>query len=104
ESDFMPSAFNFPVMMAATGAAPAGSTTIFDRSSKNTMAAAISSSDTVTTSSQYSWMMSKGTSPGRPTALPSAMVATLSSETGLPATNGGGYAAAFSACTPITLI
>src|SRR5690625_5375779 len=78
DSDSTPSSCNFPVINAATGAAPAGSTTIFERSSKNTIAAAISSSVTVTTSSQSSLITSNGTSPGQPTAIPSAILATLS--------------------------
>src|SRR5690625_4275700 len=90
DAESMPTSYNLPVISAATGAAPAGSTTIFERSSRHTMAAALSSSVTVTTSSQSSLIIANGTSPGRPTAIPSAIVATLSNAAGLPATNDGG--------------
>ncbi len=53
-------------------------------------------------SSTYSCTSAKGASPGRPTAIPSAMVAIDSSRIGWPAASEGGYAAADSACTPTT--
>ena len=89
---------------AATPTAPAGSTTSLERSSKNTSARANASSDTVTTSSTSSRMISNGICPGRPTAMPSAMVRTFVNGTSASAASDGGYAAASSACTPITLI
>ena len=65
-----------PSISAATPTAPAGSTTILDRSSRKISARARASSLTVTTSSTSSRMMLKGSCPGRPTAMPSAMVET----------------------------
>ena len=56
---------------------------------------------TVTTSSTWAAMWAKQRSPGRPTAMPSAIVAYDSSRTGRPAFNDGGTAAAPAACTPI---
>ena len=58
------------------------------------MARAMSSSVTVTTSSTRLLMWAKQRSPGRPTAMPSAIVANDSSRTGAPACSEGGTAAA----------
>ena len=44
--------------------------------------------------------MANGISPGRPTMMPSAIVATDPIATGRPAASDGGYAAAPAACTP----
>ena len=77
-------------MTAATAAAPDGSTTILARSSSSTSACDIDSSETVTTSSTCSWMVANGTSPGRATAMPSAIVVIRSSATGEPARSDSG--------------
>jgi hypothetical protein len=80
-----PSDFTAPVIIAATATAPAGSTTSFARSSSTSRARAMSSSDTVTTSSIVSRMIAKLSSPGRYTAMPSAMVGTTGTWRGSPA-------------------
>src|SRR3954454_5899335 len=59
---------------AATAAAPAGSTTCLARSISMSRAWDSDSSFTVTTSSTSWRTVANGTSPGRPTAMPSAMV------------------------------
>ena len=82
---FRPSVFTLPNMQAATGVAPAPSATVFCSSISARMAEAISSSVTVTTSSTYSLQRAKVRSPGRFTAMPSAMVATPESSVGSPA-------------------
>ena len=89
-------------MIAATAAAPDGSTISFARSAIATSARDIDSSETVTISSTYSWTIAKVMSPGRPTAMPSAIVVIFSSSTGAPPASEGGYAAAPAACTPTT--
>ena len=71
-------------MIAATAAAPEGSTTILARSSSITSARDIESSETVRISSPCSWMAANGMSPGRATAMPSAIVVICSSATGAP--------------------
>ena len=68
-----------PAISAATPTAPAGSTTSLSRSMSMTIARAMSSSVTVTTSSTSSLMWANVMSPGRPTAMPSAIVANDSS-------------------------
>ncbi len=100
----VPVADTRPERMAATPAAPAGSTTTFACSRSTSIARARSSSETVTTSSTSSLMISNGTAPGRATRMPSAMVGRVTMSTGSPAASDGGTAAAFSACTPITRI
>ena len=60
----------------------------------------IDSSETVRMSSTWSRTAANVTSPGRPTAMPSAMVFIESSFTGAPFASEPGYAAAPSACTP----
>ena len=85
---------------AATAAAPAGSTTIFARSSSITSAREMESSETVTMSSTYFWIEANGTSPGQATAMPSAIVVICSTASGSPRRSDSGYAAASSACTP----
>ena len=50
----------------------------------------MSSSLTVTTSSARSPTSANGTSPGRPTAMPSAIVDMVSSASGAPAARDGG--------------
>ena len=89
-------------MHAATGVAPAPSATVFCTSIKARMAEAISSSRTVTISSTYSRHSWKVRSPGRLTAMPSAMVATLPSSTGRPCRMDCSMEAAPSAWTPMT--
>ncbi|MCY1376494.1 hypothetical protein D9M69_639860 [compost metagenome] len=79
-----------PSMRAATPTAPAGSTTILARSSRKIRARARESSLTVTTSSTSSRMMLNGSWPGRPTAMPSAMVETFFSGTRASAASDGG--------------
>ncbi len=59
---------------AATAAAPAGSTSIFARSSRNSSARDSASSSTVRMSSTSALTWSNVRSPGRPTAIPSAIV------------------------------
>ncbi len=81
---------------------PAGSTTSLARSRQSSRALERASSETVRTSSTSSPMILKGTSPGRPTLIPSAIVIGSSIEIGCPALSEGGYAAAPSACTPMT--
>ncbi len=100
----LPVAETAPWMIAATPAAPAGSTTSFARSRRMTSARAISSSLTVTTSSTNSATSGNVMSPGRATAMPSAIVGWSWIVVGSPAASEGGNAAAFAACTPITRI
>ena len=88
--------------MAATAAAPAGSTTIFARSTRASRARDSDSSETVRISSQWSRTAAKVMSPGHPTAMPSAIVVIDVSGTGAPWRSDPGKAAAPSACTPIT--
>ena len=61
-------------IMAASGAAPAPSTSVFSMSSSSTMPCSMSPSSTSTTSSTYFSTSSRVKCPGRPTAMPSAMV------------------------------
>ena len=70
---------------AATAAAPAGSTTILARSTRASSARDSDSSETVTISSTWSRTAAKVMSPGRPTAMPSAIVVIDVSGTGSPA-------------------
>lgn len=80
-----------------------GSTTSLRRSRQSSTARESDCSDTVTTSSTSDATWAKLTGPGSPTAMPSAMVDVWLSRTGAPATSDGGYAAASSAWTPMTL-
>ena len=91
-----------PASSAATPTAPAGSTTCLPRSSSISSAREMSSSETVTTSSTSLRTWVKVSSPGRPTAIPSAIVANEGRRTGSPARSEGGKAAALAAWTPIT--
>ena len=75
---------------AATAAAPAGSTIIFARSTSASSARDMDSSETVTMSSTYSRTAAKVISPGRPTAMPSAMVFMDSRRTGAPDSSDAG--------------
>ena len=77
-------------MIAATAAAPEGSTTSLARSRSSTSARDIDSSETVMTSSTCSWIAAKGTSPGHATAMPSAIVVIFSSATGVPVRSDSG--------------
>ena len=76
---FLPATGSLPNSAAATGVAPAPSATSFWFSISARMAAAISSSLTVTISSTYCLMISNVSSPGVLTAMPSAKVSTASS-------------------------
>ena len=76
---FLPSMGSLPYRAAATETAPAPSATSFWFSMRERMAAAISSSLTVMTSSTYFSTISKVSSPGVLTAMPSAKVSTVSS-------------------------
>ena len=75
---------------AATAAAPAGSETSFARSASASTARARESSETVTTSSTWSRTAANVRSPGRPTAMPSAIVRICSSGVGRPASSEPG--------------
>ena len=66
----------------AVAAAPAGSTTSLARSSRKSAARDRLASLTVTTSSTRSRTIGKVTSPGNPTAMPSAIVAIRAALTG----------------------
>ena len=87
---------------AATAAAPAGSTSSFARSRQYSSARDSASSSTVTISSTSAFTCGNVTSPGRPTAIPSARVRIAGSGTGACAASDGGHAAAPAACTPTT--
>ena len=69
-----PSPGTRPPSSAATGAAPAPSTTSFDRSSRSTIACEIASSSTTTISSSRSRRIAVVSSAGYLTAIPSAIV------------------------------
>ena len=71
-------------------AAPAGSTSIFERSRASTRPRDIDSSLTVRISTWRATMMSNGTRPGRPTAMPSAIVPIRDRATGCPAASDAG--------------
>ena len=87
---------------AASGAAPAPSTTVFSISSRSRIALASSSSFTVTTSSAYRAARSKVTSPTRRTAMPSAIVGAAGTRTRCRACSERCIAGMASASTPIT--
>jgi hypothetical protein len=88
----------------AAPAAPAGSTTCLVRSRQSTSPRDRLPSETVTTRSAGPDRMLKGMSPGRLTAMPSAMVAQAWTDTGCPAASQAGYGATASAYTPTTVI
>ena len=96
--------FSGCAITAATAAAPPGSTSIFERSRSSRTAREISSSVTVTMGIWCSAMMAKGTSPGVPTAMPSAMELRSNRVTGLPAASDCGKAAARSAWAPMSWV
>ena len=75
---------------AATPAAPEGSTICLPRSATSSSARDISSSETVRTSTPSRASTSKGTSPGVPMAMPSAMVVPSVPGTGRPAAREAG--------------
>ena len=102
QQTFLPAIGSLPNMAAATVTAPAPSATSFCFSISARIAAAISSSLTVTTSSTYLRTMSSVISPGCLTAMPSANVRTLSSVMASPASSERFMLGAFSACTPYT--
>ncbi len=83
--------------------APAGSTSILARSRQCSRARAMLSSPTVTMSSTSAATCANVTSPGRPTAIPSAHGAhARPARSATPAASDGGQHAASAACTPIT--
>ncbi len=85
-----PSKVSGAASSAATGLAPAGSTTSLARSRQSSSAADNWSSLTVRTSSTSSPTIPNGTTPGRPTLMPSAIVAGFSNDIGRPAASEGG--------------
>ena len=97
---FLPASGSLPNSAAATGVAPAPSATSFWFSISARMAAAISSSLTVTISSTYWLTMSNVVSPGVLTAMPSAKVTALSSVSYLWSWKACSMLGAPAACTP----
>ena len=95
-----PSSSGEQVIKAATAATPAGSTMSLARSRHSRSALDSASSLTVTTASTWAATSANGTSPGQPTAIPSAIVDIDAKAVGFPAANDAGQAAAVSACTP----
>ncbi len=93
-----------PASSAAAPTAPAPSTTSLARSSRNTIASAISSSVTATTSSTQRSISDSVSSPGRLTAIPSAMVRADWTATGFPSLSDSRTGAQLEAWTPITSI
>ena len=91
-------------MAAPTPIAPAPSTTSFFLSIRRSMAAAIPSSDTLTTSSTYLFISGNVSSPIFFTAMPSAIVGRAAASSGLPALIASTHEGEASACTPITFI
>ncbi len=97
---FLPSVFTLPVIKAATDAAPAPSAITLVLSASRYIASAISLSSTSTTSSTYLSMNDMVSSPGRLTAMPSAIVSTLSNVTIRPSLRDLYTEGAPDACTP----
>ncbi len=93
-----------PLTSAASATAPAPSTTVFSRSSRCTITRAISASVTVTTSSTSSRIRPKVISPGRFTAIPSAIVWVCGTGVIAPCSIELTYGAQPAASTPITRI
>ena len=91
-----------PDSSAASPAAPAPSTTSLARWAQWTMALAISSSLTSTTSLTSALIIGSVSSPGRLTAMPSAIVCDAGAVTVTPASSEARTGAQPSACTPIT--
>src|SRR4051812_12038796 len=91
-----------PPMSAATPTAPAPSTTSFAFSMQSTIASATSSSGTTTTSSSQCRTSGRVSSPGRFTAMPSAIVSADGTPTDSPRRNDSANAATVSTCTPTT--
>ena len=91
-----------PRASAATPAAPAGSTTCLARSRQSSRARASAASDTVTIRSSDAARMLNGMSPGRCTAMPSAIVGPPTTCTGSPAATEATSPGTASACTPTT--
>ena len=92
----------FPNMHAATGVAPAPSATVFWFSMRESMAAHISSSLTVTISSTYCWHSSKVSLPGVRTRMPSAMVSRSGTVMIFPMRTDSYMEPTAAACTPTT--
>ena len=90
----------WPPKTAATPTAPAPSTTSFAFSISSTIASATSSSGTTTTSSNHERISESVRSPGRLTAMPSAIVSFDGAATGSPRRSDSGYGAMLSTCTP----
>ena len=97
-----PASSSGAAMSAATPAEPDASTTSFARSASSSIARERSSSATVSTGMRCVEMISNGTLPGTPTAMPSAIVRSSRALTGWPTASDSGYAAAWDAWTPIT--
>ena len=97
---FLPSTGTLSASTAATDTAPAPSATNFCLSIRVSIAMAISSSDTVTTSSTYLLTNSNVLSPGCLTAIPSANVDTVSSVICFFCFILSNIDGAFAACTP----
>src|SRR4051812_30867650 len=95
-------AFVWPPSSAATPTAPAPSTTSLAFSMHSTMASATSSSGTTTTSSSQRRTSGSVRSPGRLTAMPSAIVNAEETPTGSPRRSDSANAATVSTCTPTT--
>ena len=93
-----------PLISAATAIAPAPSVTSFARSASRTIASTITSSPTVTMPSSQRSISGRVSSPGRLTAMPSAIVRALGVSTGSWAAIESAIAAQPSAWTPITSI
>ncbi len=87
---------------AARPVAPAPSASVFSRSSRTRMAAAISSSSTVTISSTYFCTSGSVFDPARRTAMPSLMVVAASIVTGAPASSAACMLGRRDVCTPTT--
>ena len=103
-STFLPLSLTVPLNRAATPTAPAPSTSNLLRSMRSRTAAIISSSFTRTTSSTRRWIIEKVSSPGRFTAIPSAMVAIVGRVDSSPASREVRQLDAPAACTPMIVI
>ena len=100
---FFPLQSTFPASIAAKGVAPAPSATTLLFSIRNSIAVAISSSVTVTTSSTYCFTSSRVLHPTFFTAIPSAIVGVAHTSQHSPFANASVIDAAFADSTPIIL-
>ena len=96
------SASSLPARNAASGAAPAPSTTLFSSSIRRSTASAIAASSTVTTWSTTRRSISNGCAPACATARPSASVGDSVTVTGCPAASAAVRHAACAGSTPMT--